>query len=212
MLFKIFHFYDVKSSICNSLALYELLCHAYFRSALKEHKGSVLDAIMGIIVGDVPNQTSKNSIECTFQEFKLAVKSYEDGNSVHDLSDEYLKRMYKSFKRANAHNLGSAMTPNYSWLDNEDDGFIEVHVAIKGNTHKLDVKSTLKTNHWHLEIKGMGVLIDGDFTDSVVANESFWAIEAPGVLTMYLRKGSTVKKLCIVGISHYYYSYSWQHS
>ena len=182
-----------------------MLCHAYLRSALKEHKGSVLDAIMEVIVGDAPKESSKDNIECTFQEFKLAVKSCEDGIYLYDVSDEYLKRMYESFKRVNGQNIGSAMTSNYSWLDNEDSGFIEVHIAIKSNTHKQDIKSILKTNHWHLEINGMGVLIDGDFTDSVVTDESFWAIESPGILTMYLRKGRTMKRLWIVGISHFYH-------
>ena len=146
-------------------------------------------------------QTSeKSKTECSFEEFKLALKSCLHNQSLCDVSEEYLKKMYESFKKTEVHNSGAAITAEYSWSDNIVDGFIEISVAIRNTTHKYDIKSVLTANHWHLEVEDMGVLVSGDFAHRINPEESFWTIETPGVLSMYLRKGDINQQNWTVGI------------
>ena len=156
---------------------------------------------MGLSLNDPSRKRSQSLVEeCTFEEFKKATESCAPEVVWDEISEDYLKKMYECFKNNKNRNAGAAMTPNYSWSDNAEDGLVEVNVALKSNVHKENVKSMLTTIHWRLEVEGMGMLIDGDLYESVVTSESLWAIESPGVLTMYLKKAKTCGQVWMVRV------------
>lgn len=149
------------------------------------------------------NSKSKEGIEeeeCSFEEFKLAMESCVPEGSCQDVSENYLRKMYENFRASKNKSAGAAMTSNYSWTDNSDDGFIEVNVAISKKIHADQIKSILRPKHWHLEITGKDTLIDGDLHESVIVDESWWTIESEGVLTMYMKKGKEHGELWTVSI------------
>lgn len=156
---------------------------------------------MQINFGSQPQKSKEiDTPQCSFEEFKLITKSLYPEESSQDVSDEYMRKMYESFLLSKGKSVGAAITSKYSWTDNVDDGFIEVNVAIKMRTRKENIKSELLPKHWHLEIDGMGILIDGDLHESIIVSESWWTIESHGVLTIYLKKGATHGQLWTVSV------------
>ena len=166
------------------------------RNALESKNGSLIDAVLQLQFGDQNiGPMKEDPATCTYEEFKQAMKSCapEVGNA--GISEDYMKKMYNNFLRQKGKGIGAAMTSKYNWLDNEEDGLVEVYVAVKPNIHKSHIKSQLTMQRWKLEVEGMGILIDGDLNENVVPDESWWAIESPGVLCMSLKKGISYGEL-----------------
>ncbi len=169
--------------------------------ALNETNYCIIDAIMHVESGDKTyekHQGNEDESHCSYEEFKKAMSSCAPQLSAADISESYMEKMYAGFLKQKGKGVGAAMTSNYNWTDSLEDGFVYVYVAIKPCTKKQEINSELSSSHWKLEVDNMGVVIDGNLSDGVLPDESYWSIESPGVLCMALRKKSASEKLWTV--------------
>eukprot|EP00794_Sanderia_malayensis_P019792 gene19792-21732_t len=167
------------------------------RLALKESNECIIDAIDRIASGSAPREEKKQEDGgmCSYEEFKKAMSSCAPELSAADISESYMEKLYAGFLKQKGKGVGAAMTATYNWTDSVEDGFVYVYVAVKPCTKKQGVKSQLNASHWKLEVDGMGVIIDGDLSEYVLVDESYWSIESSGVLCMALRKKDSSERL-----------------
>ena len=165
------------------------------KTALAETKDCLIDAIVSLNFGsDTQPKTNSNedrSPSYTFEEFKDAMVTCMPELSNAELPEEYVRKMYANFLEQGEKEAGAAMTSRYNWVDNQEDGFVYVYVAISPTVQKNDIKNTLTYKSWELEVLGEDLLVKGDLYNAVIPDESWWSIESPGVLCMALQKGGS---------------------
>uniref|UniRef100_A0A7M5XA26 CS domain-containing protein n=2 Tax=Clytia hemisphaerica TaxID=252671 RepID=A0A7M5XA26_9CNID len=153
------------------------------KKACDEYKGQTVESIIKCLDKDTPDLQNKIGTDIeniTFEEFVSGLKT--TGSMPENASEGFLRKMYDNFSRDKE---GSASTLNYNWEDEND--IVSVYIPIPLTAKKNNIKSALTTNTWKLFVDGKEML-NGELFARVKADDSYWAIEQPGVLCMTLEK------------------------
>lgn len=153
------------------------------KKALDEYKGQLVEATIKCLdkdTKDLPFDQKGAKEVISYEEFVCGLKS--TGNMPENATEAYLRKMYDSFHKDH---VGSGSTLTYNWEDESD--LVSVYVPIPITAKKDSIKSALTTTTWKLSVNGKEI-INGELSASVKADDSYWAIEAPGMLCMTFEK------------------------
>lgn len=119
--------------------------------------------------------------EVNFEEFKQGVMaSLGPGN---DVPDHDLRPLYEGYLKEKTRvedDSGHVLCGTYSWRE-DDDGTMTVSIPIPAGTKKSDIISKLRSGHWMFGIRECKPILDKEFSNLVVPDESFWTLEGTTV-------------------------------
>ena len=156
--------------------------------ALREYNGKLVESLIKCLDKDTPDLEDKQTEskkDITYEEFVSGLKA--TGNMPENATEAFLRKMYNGFHKDK---VGSGSTLAYNWEDDNDT--VIVYVPIPTTAKKNAIKSKLTTTTWKLTVDGKD-MIDGQLYAAVKADDSYWAIETPGMFCMTLEKVSPDK-------------------
>ena len=151
--------------------------------ALDEYNGQVIESTIKCLdknTADLSSEEGPGKEVISFEEFVSGLKS--TGNMPENATEAFLRKMYDGFHQDK---VGSGSTHTYNWEDEND--VVSVYVPIPITAKKKTIQSTLTTTAWKLVVDGKEI-INGKLFAAVKAEDSYWAIESPGMLCMTFEK------------------------
>ena len=123
----------------------------------------------------------EDQAEVNFEEFKQGVVASLGPGS--DVPDHDLRPLYESYLKEKTQGTveddsggGGVHCGTYSWRE-DSDGTMTVSIPIPAGTKKRDIISKLRSSHWTFGIRGCKPVLDKEFSNLVVPDESFWTLE-----------------------------------
>lgn len=121
----------------------------------------------------------EDQAEVNFEEFKQGVVASLGPDS--DVPDHDLRLLYETYLKEKTQGAveddsGVVHCGSYSWRE-DSDGTMTVSIPIHAGTKKRDIISKLRSSHWTFGIRGCKPILDKEFSNLVVPDESFWTLE-----------------------------------